>query len=171
MATGTGKTYTAFQIIWRLWKAKKVRRVLFLADRNILIDQPRVNDFKPFGGVMTKVKNRKVDKSYEIYLALYQALAGNEEEKDIYKQFSPNFFDLVIVDECHRGSAREESAWRDVLDHFSGATHLGLTATPKEKKNVSTTAYFGDSTYTYSLKQGIDDGFCTIQGCTHRSRS
>lgn len=159
MATGTGKTYTAFQIIWRLWKAKKVRRVLFLADRNILIDQTRVNDFKPFGGVMTKVKNRKVDKSYEIYLALYQALAGNEEEKDIYKQFSPDFFDLVVVDECHRGSAREESAWRDVLDHFSGATHLGLTATPKEKKNVSTTAYFGDSTYTYSLKQGIDDGF------------
>lgn len=159
MATGTGKTYTAFQIIWRLWKAKKVRRVLFLADRNILIDQTRVNDFKPFGGVMTKVKNRKVDKSYEIYLALYQALAGSEEEKDIYKQFSPNFFDLVVVDECHRGSAREESAWREVLDHFSGATHLGLTATPKEKKNVSTTAYFGDSTYTYSLKQGIDDGF------------
>lgn len=159
MATGTGKTYTAFQIIWRLWKAKKIRRVLFLADRNILIDQTRVNDFKPFGGVMTKVKNRKVDKSYEIYLALYQALAGNEEEKDIYKQFSPNFFDLVVVDECHRGSAREESAWRDVLDHFSEATHLGMTATPKEKKNVSTTAYFGDSTYTYSLKQGIEDGF------------
>ncbi len=159
MATGTGKTYTAFQIIWRLWKSKKVRRVLFLADRNILIDQTRVNDFKPFGGVMTKVKNRKVDKSYEIYLALYQALAGNEESKDIYKQFSSDFFDLIVVDECHRGSAREESAWRDILDHFSGAVHLGLTATPKEKKNVSTTAYFGESTYTYSLKQGIEDGF------------
>ena len=159
MATGTGKTYTAFQIIWRLWKARKVRRVLFLADRNILIDQARVNDFKPFGGVMTKVKNRKVDKAYEIFLALYQALSGDEEEKNIFKQFSPDFFDIVVVDECHRGSAREESAWREILDHFTGATHLGLTATPKEKKNVSTTTYFGESVYTYSLKQGIEDGF------------
>jgi len=159
MATGTGKTYTAFQIIWRLLKARKVKRVLFLADRNILIDQSRTNDFKPFGGIMTKVKNRTVDKSYEIYLALYQALAGNDEQKDIYKQFSPDFFDLVVVDECHRGSAREESAWREILDHFSSAVHLGLTATPKEKKHVSTTNYFGESVYTYSLKQGIDDGF------------
>lgn len=159
MATGTGKTYTAFQIIWRLWKARKVKRILFLADRNILIDQTRTNDFKPFGSVMTKVKNRTLDKSYEIYLALYQALAGNEEEKNIYKQFSPDFFDLIVVDECHRGSAKEDSAWREILDHFSPAVHLGLTATPKEKKHVSTTTYFGESVYTYSLKQGIEDGF------------
>src|SRR3989442_1588028 len=159
MATGTGKTYTAFQIIWRLWKAGTVKRVLFLADRNILVDQTITNDFKPFGTVMTKVRNRTVDKSYEVYLALYQAVSGTEEERNVYKQFSPDFFDLVVIDECHRGSAREDSAWRDILDYFEPAIQLGLTATPKETRDVSTLAYFGEPVYTYSLKQGIDDGF------------
>ncbi len=159
MATGTGKTYTAFQIIWRLWKARRVRRVLFLADRNILVDQTRVNDFKPFGNAMTKITNRTVDKSYEIYLALYQAVSGSEEEKNIYKQFSPDFFDLVVVDECHRGSAAEDSAWREILEYFAPAIHLGLTATPKETRDVSNIEYFGEPVYVYSLKQGIEDGF------------
>jgi type I restriction enzyme, R subunit len=159
MATGTGKTYTAFQIIWRLWKAGTVKRVLYLADRNILLDQTITNDFKPFGSVMTKIRNRTADKSFEVYLALYQAVTGNEEEQNIYKQFSPDFFDLVIIDECHRGSAREESAWREILNHFEPAIHLGLTATPKETKHVSNVTYFGEPLYTYSLKQGIDDGF------------
>lgn len=159
MATGTGKTYTAFQIIWRLWKAGTVKRVLFLADRNILVDQTLTNDFKPFGAVMTKVRNRTVDKSYEVYLALYQAVSGTEDEKNVYRQFSPDFFDLVVIDECHRGSAREDSAWREILDYFEPAIQLGLTATPKETRDVSTLTYFGEPVYTYSLKQGIDDGF------------
>ncbi len=159
MATGTGKTYTAFQIIWRLWKAGVKKRILFLADRNILIDQTKTNDFKPFGGAMTKIINRKVDKSFEIYLALYQAITGTEESQDIFKQFSPDFFDLIVVDECHRGSASADSAWREVLEYFSSATQLGLTATPKETTEVSTSYYFGDPVYTYSLKQGIEDGF------------
>lgn len=159
MATGTGKTFTAFQIIWRLWKAGVKKRILFLADRNILVDQTKTNDFKPFGGAMTKITNRKVDKSFEIYLALYQAISGSDEKEDLFRQFSPEFFDLVVVDECHRGSASEESAWRDVLDYFSGATQLGLTATPKETCDVSTSNYFGEAVYTYSLKQGIEDGF------------
>jgi type I restriction enzyme R subunit len=159
MATGTGKTYAAFQIIWRLWKAGTKRRILFLADRNILVDQTKTNDFKPFGGAMTKVTHRKVDKSYEIYLALYQAITGAEEQDDIFKQFSPDFFDLIVVDECHRGSAAENSAWRVVLDYFSSATQVGLTATPKETADISTTHYFGEPVYTYSLKQGIEDGF------------
>ncbi|MCK9988468.1 MAG: type I restriction enzyme, R subunit [Azoarcus sp.] len=159
MATGTGKTYTAFQIIWRLWKSKTKRRILFLADRNILVDQTRTNDFKPFGAAMTKIEKRQANKAYEIYLSLYQAVTGNEEEKNIYKQFSPDFFDLVVIDECHRGSAAEDSAWREILDYFSGATHIGLTATPKETKDVSNIHYFGEPVYTYSLKQGIDDGF------------
>ena len=159
MATGTGKTYTAFQIIWRLWKARKKKRILFLADRNILIDQTRAQDFAPFGDKMTKITKRQIDKSYEIYLALYQGLTGNDEDKDAYKQFSPDFFDLVVIDECHRGSAKEDSAWREVLDYFSSATHLGLTATPKETKDVSNIEYFGEPIYTYSLKQGIEDGF------------
>ncbi len=159
MATGTGKTYAAFQIIWRLWKAGVKKRILFLADRNILVDQAKTNDFKPFGGAMTKVTHRKVDKSYEIYLALYQAITGTEEQKDIFKQFSPDFFDLIVVDECHRGSAAENSAWRVILDYFSSATQVGLTATPKETTDISTTHYFGDPVYVYSLKQGIEDGF------------
>jgi type I restriction enzyme R subunit len=159
MATGTGKTYTAFQIIWRLWKSKTKKRILFLADRNILVDQTRTNDFKPFGQAMTKITNRQVNKAYEIYLSLYQAVTGNEEEKNIYKQFSPDFFDLIVVDECHRGSAAEESAWREILEYFSSATQVGMTATPKETKDVSNIHYFGEPVYTYSLKQGIDDGF------------
>ncbi|MDD2891476.1 MAG: DEAD/DEAH box helicase family protein [Candidatus Gracilibacteria bacterium] len=159
MATGTGKTYTAFQIIWRLWKARKKKRILFLADRNILVDQTITNDFKPFGDKMTKIENRKVDTAYEIYLALYQGLTGGEEDKNVFRQFSPNFFDLIVIDECHRGSARENSEWRAILDYFKGATQIGLTATPKETEDVSTHTYFGDPIYTYSLKQGIEDGF------------
>lgn len=159
MATGTGKTYTAFQIIWRLWKSRQKKRILFLADRNILVDQTKNNDFKPFGPAMTKIAKRQIDTSYEIYLSLYQAVTGVEEEKNIYKQFSPDFFDLVVIDECHRGSAVEDSAWREILDYFSSATHIGLTATPKETKDVSSITYFGEPVYSYTLKQGIEDGF------------
>jgi type I restriction enzyme R subunit len=187
MATGTGKTQTAFQIIWRLWKSGAKQRILYLADRNILIDQTMVNDFKPFKGAMAKLSpNQKgvervdaatgqryleevdlamnkttklVDKSYEIYLSLYQAISGAEEDRNIYKQFSPDFFDLIIVDECHRGSADEDSAWREILKRFNTATHIGMTATPKETRETSNIEYFGDPVYTYSLKQGIEDGF------------
>ena len=159
MATGTGKTYVAFQIIWRLWKSRTKKRILYLADRNILIDQTIVNDFKPFGNVMTKIQKRQVDKSYEVYLALYQGVSGTEEEKNIYKQFSPDFFDLIIVDECHRGSAAEDSAWREILDYYSSATQIGMTATPKETKYVSNIHYFGEPLFMYSLRQGIEDGF------------
>jgi len=159
MATGTGKTYTTFQIIWRLWKAGAVRRVLFLADRNILVDQTLVNDFKPFGSVMTKIKNRKIDPSYEIHLGLYQAITGPAEEDKIFKSVSRDFFDMIVIDECHRGSAADDSAWREILDYFSGAVQVGLTATPKETKYVSSSSYFGEPVYTYSLKQGIEDGF------------
>jgi len=159
MATGTGKTLTAFQIIWRLWKAGVKKRILFLADRNILVDQTRINDFKHFGNAMTKIQNREAEKSYEIYLSLYQAVSGTEEDQNIYKQFFPDFFDLIIVDECHRGSAAEDSAWREILQYFSSATHIGLTATPKETKDISNIHYFGEPIYTYSLKQGIEDGF------------
>ncbi len=186
MATGTGKTYTAFQIIWRLWKSGAKKRILFLADRNILIDQTMVNDFRPFKGAMAKLSpnakgverinaqgqievddvdlavdktTKAVNKSYEIYLSLYQAVTGTEDEANIYKQFSPDFFDLIVVDECHRGSANEDSAWRDILTYFVSATHVGLTATPKETKDVSNIHYFGEPIYTYSLKQGIEDGF------------
>jgi type I restriction enzyme R subunit len=159
MATGTGKTYTAFQIIWRLWKARNRKRILFLADRNILVDQTRINDFQPFGQAMTKITGRTVDPAYEIHLALYQALTGPEEAQKAYKQVDPDFFDLIIIDECHRGSAGEDSAWREILEYFSSATQVGLTATPKETDTVSNTDYFGDPVYTYSLKQGIEDGF------------
>lgn len=158
MATGTGKTFTAFQIIWRLWKAGVKKRILYLADRNALIDQTYVNDFSPFKDKMTIVRDRKVDKSYEIYLALYQGLTG-EGDKDIFQQFSPGFFDLIIIDECHRGSAKEDSQWREILEYFHDATQIGLTATPKETKNISNIDYFGDPVYIYSLKQGIEDGF------------
>lgn len=158
MATGTGKTYTAFQIIWRLWKAGVKKRILFLADRNALINQTYVNDFAPFKDKMTIIRNRKIDKSYEIYLALYQGLTG-DGDKNVFTQFSPNFFDLIVVDECHRGSAKADSEWREVLDYFQSATQIGLTATPKEDKEVSNIDYFGDPIYTYSLKQGIEDGF------------
>lgn len=181
MATGTGKTYTAFQIIWRLWKAGRKKRILFLADRNILVDQTMVNDFRPFGAAMAKLstssktieredgtevrlktalgKNRRIDTSYEIYLALYQAITGPEERQKLYKELSRDFFDLIVVDECHRGSAAADSAWREILDYFSSATQIGLTATPKETEYVSNIHYFGPPVYTYSLKQGIQDGF------------
>ena len=159
MATGTGKTYTAFQIIWRLWKSRQKKRILFLADRNILVDQSRINDFQPFGNAMTKIENRTVDPAFEIHLGLYQALTGPEEEQKAFKQVAPDFFDLVVIDECHRGSAAEDSSWREILDYFSSATHIGLTATPKETEEVSNSNYFGDPIYTYSLKQGIGDGF------------
>ncbi len=159
MATGTGKTYVAFQIIHRLWKSGAKKRILFLADRNSLIDQTRRGDFRHFKDKMTVVKHRQVDKSYEIYLALYQGLSGNDEAANIYKQFSPEFFDLIVIDECHRGSANEDSAWREILSYFNAATHIGLTATPKETNVTSNSEYFGDPLYTYSLRQGIDDGF------------
>jgi type I restriction enzyme, R subunit len=159
MATGTGKTYVAFQIIYRLWKTGARKRILFLADRNALIGQTRRGDFKHFKDKMTVVKNRHIDKSYEIYLALYQGISGSEAEADVYKQFSTDFFDLIVVDECHRGSAREDSAWHEILTYFRSATHIGLTATPKETDEVSNIEYFGEPLYTYSLKQGIEDGF------------
>lgn len=181
MATGTGKTYTAFQIIWRLWKAGRKKRILFLADRNVLIDQTMVNDFRPFGPAMAKLstnaktiekqdgtkedltlaldKKRRIDTAFEIYLGLYQAITGPEERQKLYREFSPGFFDLIVIDECHRGSAADDSAWREILDHFSGATQIGLTATPKETAYVSNTDYFGAPVFTYSLKQGISDGF------------
>ncbi|TDC79258.1 DEAD/DEAH box helicase [Micromonospora sp. KC606] len=173
MATGTGKTYTAFQIIWRLWRSGQKKRVLFLADRNILIDQTMVNDFRPFGPAMAKLSTRaktieraergtgarRIDTAYEIYLSLYQAITGPDERQKLYREFSPNFFDLIVVDECHRGSAAEDSAWREILEYFSGATQLGLTATPKETEYVSNVEYFGSPVYTYSLRQGISDGF------------
>ena len=179
MATGTGKTYTAFQIIWRLWKAGRKKRVLFLADRNVLIDQTMVNDFRPFGPAMAKLstnartiehgsseelptaidRKRRIDTAYEIYLGLYQALTGPEERQKVFREFSPGFFDLIVIDECHRGSAAEDSAWREILEYFSTATQIGLTATPKETADVSNSDYFGEPIYSYSLKQGIRDGF------------
>ena len=166
MATGTGKTYTAFNIIWRLWKTGTAKRILFLADRNILVDQTMINDFKPFGSVMTKLNrnlvdrdNGKVDTSYEIYLALYQAIMGGEDQESIYDKFPRDFFDLIVIDECHRGSAADDASWRVILEYFNSAIQIGMTATPKETKYVSNIGYFGDPVYTYSLKQGIDDGF------------
>src|SRR5271165_6755562 len=181
MATGTGKTYTAFQIIWRLWKAGRKKRILFLADRNVLVDQTMVNDFRPFGAAMAKLstnaktierqdgtkedltlaldKRRRIDTAFEVYLGLYQAITGPEERQKLYREFSPGFFDLIVIDECHRGNAAEDSAWREMLTHFSGATQIGLTATPKETEYVSNTEYFGEPVFTYSLKQGISDGF------------
>lgn len=159
MATGTGKTYTTFQIIWRLWKARVVKRVLFLVDRNILADQAKNNDFKPFGSVMTKIANRRIDTSYEIYLGLYQAITGQNEEDKIFKNVSKDFFDLIVIDECHRGSAADDASWREILEYFENAIQIGLTATPKETKYVSNITYFGEPVYTYSLKQGISDGF------------
>lgn len=158
MATGTGKTFTAFQIIWRLWKSGAKKRILFLADRTVLAEQTIRDDFSPFGEAMTYIQKKKIEKAYSVYVALYQGLTDHEGE-DPYKQFSPDFFDLIVVDECHRGSARDDSQWREILTYFSSATHLGLTATPKESKEVSNIEYFGDPIYTYSLRQGIDDGF------------
>ncbi|MBF0414039.1 MAG: DEAD/DEAH box helicase family protein [Desulfamplus sp.] len=159
MATGTGKTYTAFQIIYRLWKSRTKKRILFLADRNALINQTKRGDFRHFRDKMTLIRKKVIDKAFEIYLALYQGLTNYNEDSDAYREFSPNFFDLVVIDECHRGSAAEDSAWRSILEYFSNATHIGLTATPKETSQVSNIEYFGNPIYTYSLKQGIDDGF------------
>ncbi len=158
MATGTGKTYAAFQIIHRLWKSGLKKRILFLADRTALIDQTVRGDFRHFKEAMTVIRRQKIDTAYNVYLSLYQGLTDNKDE-GAYKQFSPDFFDLVVVDECHRGSAREDSKWREILEYFNNATHVGLTATPKETREVSSTEYFGDPLYTYSLKQGINDGF------------
>lgn len=158
MATGTGKTYTAFQIIHRLWKKRIVKRVLFLADRNVLIDQAMQQDFKPFEGVMTKIKGKELDSAYEIYMSLYHQLSGDDNEEP-FREFKPDFFDLIIVDEAHRGSAKEDSQWRKILEYFSPAIQIGMTATPKETRYVSNIEYFGEPIYTYSLKQGIEDGF------------
>ena len=158
MATGTGKTYTAFQIIWRLWKARRKKRILFLADRNVLVDQTMANDFRPFGGAMTKL-SRDIDTSFEVYVGLYQAITGPDDHQKAYRKFSPEFFDLIVIDECHRGSAADDSAWREILEYFSSATQIGLTATPKETKYVSNIDYFGEPVFSYSLKQGIRDGF------------
>lgn len=158
MATGTGKTYTAFQFIYRLWKSGTKKRILFLADRTALISQTARGDFKHFKEAMTTIKNKKIDKAYNVYLALYQGLTDSQSD-DAYKQFSPDFFDLIVIDECHRGSAKDDSAWREILKYFNKATHVGLTATPKETKEVSNIDYFGEPLYTYSLREGIDDGF------------
>jgi type I restriction enzyme R subunit len=160
MATGTGKTYTAFQIVHRLYSAKKVKKVLYLADRNILIDQTILNDFAPFKdkNILTKVENKTLDSAYDIFMSLYHQLNG-DDNLEVFKQFTPDFFDLVIVDECHRGSAKDNSRWQKILDYFSSAIHIGMTATPKETKDVSNSHYFGEPVYSYSLKQGIDDGF------------
>ena len=158
MATGTGKTFTAFQIIHRLRKSGLKRKILYLADRNMLIDQTMTQDFQPFTKIMTKVENRKMDSSFEIYMALYQQLT-NGQGMDIFKQFKEDFFDLIIVDECHRGSAADDSNWKKILEYYKNATQIGLTATPKETNEISNIQYFGEPIYTYSLKQGIDDGF------------
>lgn len=161
MATGTGKTYTAFQIIWRLWKSGIKKRILFLADRRALVSQTLTDDFAPFKDKMTWVTKSNFDKAHEIYLALYQGLSEGEDEEaaNLFRRFSPGFFDLVIVDECHRGSVRADSNWRRILEYFSEATQIGMTATPKETAKVSNIDYFGEPVYTYSLKQGIADGF------------
>ncbi|MDP2665443.1 MAG: DEAD/DEAH box helicase family protein, partial [bacterium] len=158
MATGTGKTYTAFQIIWRLWKAKKKQRILFLVDRTALADQTKNSDFRHFGNAITKIDGPKVDPAYEVYIALYQGLMGGEETEK-FKQFSPDFFDLIVVDECHRGVARDDALWRSILDYYASATHIGLTATPKAADDANNFEYFGAPIYTYSLKQGIEDGY------------
>lgn len=159
MATGTGKTYTAFQIIYRLWKSDCKKRILYFADRNNLIIQTKKGDFKHFKDKLTIIRRKQIDKAYEIYLALYQGLTNYDEETDVYMQFSPDFFDLIIVDECHRGSVDEDKAWHKILSYFSSATQIGMTATPRETKSLSNIEYFGEPIYTYSLKQGIDDGF------------
>jgi type I restriction enzyme R subunit len=158
MATGTGKTYTAFQIIWRLWKSGTKKRILFLVDRTALADQTLAGDFRHFGNAITKIDGPKVDQAYEIYIALYQNLTGGGEAEK-FKQFSPDFFDLVVVDECHRGAAKDDALWRSVLDYYGSATHIGLTATPKAADDANNFEYFGTPVYTYSLKQGIDDGY------------
>ena len=163
MATGTGKTYTAFQIVYRLLKSETVHKVLYLADRNMLVDQSIEQDFAPLQKTIHKVNVKKDQKntvtSYEVYFSLYQQLVGDDDQEHFSELFAPDFFDLIIVDECHRGSAKEESRWRRVLEYFSDAVQIGMTATPKETKYISNLSYFGEPVYTYSLKEGIEDGF------------
>jgi len=166
MATGTGKTVVAFQICWKLWSSRWNRtgeyrkpRILFLADRNVLVDDPKDKTFAAFGDARFKIEKGQVSKGREIYFAIYQAIAKDERRPGLYKEFSPDFFDLIIVDECHRGSARDESNWRDILEYFEPAFQIGMTATPKRDDNLATYRYFGNPIYTYSLRQGIDDGF------------
>jgi len=158
MATGTGKTFVAFQIIWKLWKTGRIKKVLYLADMNILADQAKDRTFYPFGDALHKIQKRSV-KSREIYFGLYQAIGENEQGAAIYKEYSPDYFDLIVVDECHRGSARDDSKWRRILEYFNSAYQIGMTATPKRDDNVDTYGYFGNPIYTYSLRQGIEDGF------------
>ena len=163
MATGTGKTYTAFQIVYRLLKAKLVKKVLYLADRNVLVDQSIQQDFKPLDKTIHKVNYQKDlgpgNTAYQVYFALYQQLIGQGGKQQYKELFKPEFFDLVIVDECHRGSAKDDSNWREILEYFDGAIQLGMTATPKETKYQSSISYFNEPIYTYSLKEGIEDGF------------
>lgn len=163
MATGTGKTYTAFQIVYRLLQSGMKRKILYLADRNILVDQSIQQDFAPLEKVTHKINVAKDDKStitsHEVYFSLYQQLVGDDDQEHFSELFTPDFFDLIIVDECHRGSAKEESRWRRILEYFQSATQIGMTATPKETKYISNLSYFGEPIYTYSLKEGIEDGF------------
>lgn len=159
MATGTGKTYTAFQIIHRLHKSGAKKKILYLADRNILIDQTMTQDFKPFKKFMCKVKEGDIDTAFEVYMALYHQLVGKDGEPDPFLKVQPSYFDLIIVDECHRGSAKDDSAWRKVLEYFKSATQIGMTATPKAENGANNLDYFGEPIYTYSLLQGIQDGF------------
>jgi type I restriction enzyme R subunit len=166
MATGTGKTTTAFQICWKLWSSRwnlkgdhRRPRILYLADRNILVDDPMIEDFAAFGDAVHKIENGEAVKSREIYFAIYQAIAEDERRPGLYKEYAPDFFDLIIVDECHRGSARADSSWREILEYFAPAAQLGMTATPLREDNRDTYEYFGNPIYTYSLRQGIEDGF------------
>ncbi len=163
MATGTGKTYTAFQIVYRLLRSGTKQKILYLADRNILVDQSIDQDFAPLKNVIHKINFSRDDRStltsYQVFFSLYQQLVGDDDQEHYSELFAPDFFDLIIVDECHRGSAKEESRWRRILEYFSSATQIGMTATPKETKYVSNTSYFGEAVYSYSLKQGIEDGF------------
>lgn len=166
MATGTGKTVVAFQICWKLWSSRWNRtgehrrpKILYLADRNILIDDPKDKIFVPFGDARHKIENGKAVKSREMYFAIYQAIAKDEWRPGLYREYARDFFDLIVVDECHRGSASDESNWREILDYFQPAFQLGMTATPLRNDNIDTYRYFGNPIYTYSLRQGIDDGF------------
>jgi type I restriction enzyme R subunit len=166
MATGTGKTLVAFQVCWKLWSAgwntkgapNRKPRILFLADRNVLVDDPKDKTFAPFGDARWKIEGEAI-KSREMYFAIYQAIARDERRPGLYREYAPDFFDLIVVDECHRGSARDESNWREILEYFEPAYQLGMTATPLREDNRDTYVYFGNPLYTYSLKQGIDDGF------------
>ncbi len=166
MATGTGKTVVAFQICWKLWSSRWNRagesrkpRILYLADRNILIDDPKDKIFTPFGDARWKIENGQANKGRELYFAIYQSIARDENRPGLYREYAPNFFDLIVVDECHRGSARDDSSWREILEYFAPAYQLGMTATPLREDNKDTYEYFGNPIYQYSLKQGIEDGF------------